>query len=90
MVGVINENYDGQQVGESGQNLVNEFIDSKLSKIFSFSNPMTPDSAEVADVLIWMNRLVLLIEVKTRGEGDAPIQNWGQGHSDRVRSIFDT
>jgi len=68
----------GQLAGEIGEQIIHQFIDSKISKIFTFPDPKTADGAQVADLLIWMNRVVILIEIKTRAEGTAPIQNWAR------------
>jgi len=62
--------------GTLGEQLIARFFDSHYSKFFSFPNPKTKSNAEVSDVLVWMNRLVFLIEVKTREEGTAPIDSW--------------
>lgn len=64
--------------GELGELIISNFVDNQFSKIFSFSSPKTKDNAEIADVLIWLNRTVFLIEVKTRNtdEGTAPIESW--------------
>ncbi len=59
--------------GEVGEKLVSNFFDRNFSKIFSFPNPKTKKNEEIADVLIWLNRTVFLIEVKTRSDdGTAP------------------
>ena len=65
-------------VGMVGETLVANFFADHFSKIFSFPNPKTKSNAEVADVLVWMNRTVFLIEVKTRNEGDASIESWAK------------
>ena len=64
--------------GEIGEQLVSNFVDSSLSKLFSFPSPKTKNNAEVADVLIWLNRTVFLIEVKTRDDsiGTSSIESW--------------
>ncbi|MBK8383085.1 MAG: hypothetical protein IPL16_14620 [Ignavibacteria bacterium] len=62
--------------GKIGENLIVQFFDSKLSKFFSFPNPKTRSNKEVADVLVWWNRVVLLIEVKTRTEGSVDTDVW--------------
>jgi len=64
--------------GDIGELLVSNFFDNNFSKIYSFSNPKTHDNAEIADVLIWLNRTAFLIEVKTRDtdEGTASIESW--------------
>lgn len=67
----------GLNIGEVGELIVSNFFDSNFSKIFSFLNPKTKNNAEVADILIWLNRTVFLIEVKTRSdEGSSTIQSW--------------
>lgn len=67
-----------QQLGSIGENLLNNLVDNNYTKIFTFPNPRTESGAQVADNIIWMNRLVILIEVKTRTEGPATIQNWAR------------
>ena len=63
--------------GNVGELLVSDFFDKNFSKIYSFPNPKTKNNSEVADVLIWLNRTVFLIEVKTRSmDGTAPIESW--------------
>lgn len=62
--------------GTLGEQLISQFFDSQYSKFFSFPNPKTNSNAQVADVLIWKNRVVFLIEVKTRDEGTASIDSW--------------
>lgn len=51
--------------GKIGEQLVSNFFDLNFSKFFSFPNPLTKTNAEVSDVLIWFNRNVFLVEVKT-------------------------
>lgn len=74
---MLNEN---KNIGSYGEKLIENFFDSKFSKIFSFPNPKTKDNAQITDVLIWMNKVVLLIEVKTRdqSEGMASIDSWAR------------
>lgn len=63
--------------GDVGELLVSNFFDNNFSKAFSFPNPKTKDNDEIADVLIWLNRTVYLIEVKTRSsQGTAPTESW--------------
>lgn len=73
-------------VGDSGESIVASFINDRFSNILSFLRPKTRSNAEVADVLIWMNRLVILIEVKTRGKGAASIDRWAGGKIDEAVS----
>lgn len=71
--------------GEIGECLVSNFFDKNFSKIYSFPNPTTKANAEVADVLVWLNRTVFLIEVKTRSEkGTAPIQSWFHSQTEKA------
>ena len=73
---------------EIGEQIVSNFVDKNFSKIFSFSSPKTKDNAEVADVLIWLNRTVFLIEVKTRNtdKGTAPIESWAYSQIKKAQS----
>jgi hypothetical protein len=64
--------------GTWGEQLIASFFDSHFSRHFSFPNPKTKSNAQVADVLVWMNRLAILIEVKTRDEGTASIDDWAR------------
>lgn len=57
--------------GEQGERKVIDFLDNQFSKIFSFPNPKTKSGAEVADVLVWLNRFVFLVEVKSRDDEQA-------------------
>jgi hypothetical protein len=52
--------------GTLGEKLIANFFDTHSSRLFSFPNPKTNSNAEVADVLVWWNHAVLLVEVKTR------------------------
>ena len=66
--------------GTWGERLIENFFDSNYSSIFSFPNPKTKDNAQVTDVLIWLNRVILLIEVKTRDEAESTtsIGSWAR------------
>ena len=75
---------DGNK-GTVGENLVTKFFDKHFSKVFSFPNPKTKSNAEVADVLVWMNRTVLLIEVKTRDRSKVPVESWAES---RIREAL--
>lgn len=72
--------------GEIAEQLVSNFFDENFSKIFSFPNPKTNARAEVADVLIWLNRTVFLIEVKTRDEdkASASIDSWFYSQTEKA------
>ncbi len=69
--------------GWAGEQLIARFFDSKFSKFFSFPNPKSKSKAQVADVLVWMNRIVFLIEVKTRDKGTASIDSWAGNRIER-------
>ena len=64
--------------GTVGERLVAKFFDKHFSKVFSFPNAKTKSNAEVADVLVWMNRTVFLIEVKTRDRSKVPVESWAE------------
>ena len=71
--------------GTVGEKLVAKFFDKHFSKVFSFPNPKTKSNAEVADVLVWMNRTVFLIEVKTRDRSKVPVESWAES---RIREAL--
>lgn len=79
--------------GQVGEQLIENFFDKNFSNIYSFTSPKTKDNAEVADVLIWLNRKLFLIEVKTRSdEGTACIESWGhskikQAHGQIIKNF---
>lgn len=64
--------------GDIGELLISNFFDKEFSKIYSFPSPKAEDKAEIADILIWLNRNAFLIEVKTRDteEGTTSIESW--------------
>jgi len=64
--------------GTAGEKLIGNFFDKNFSRIFSFPNAKTKSNAQVADVLVWMNRTVFLVEVKTRDDGTASINSWAE------------
>ena len=61
-----------------GENLVREFFDGQISKFCSFPSPKSKDNAEIADVAVWHNGRLFLIEVKSRDSrtATAPIKTW--------------
>lgn len=71
--------------GTWGERLIENFFDSNYSSIFSFPNPKTKDNAQVTDVLIWLNRVILLIEVKTRDEAESTtsIESWARNRIEK-------
>jgi hypothetical protein len=84
---------NGISKGLAGEQLIAQFFDSKFSKFFCFPNPKTKSRAQVADVLVWMNRVVFLAEVKSRDEGTTSIDTWAanriQQAIDQITSNFD-
>jgi hypothetical protein len=72
-------------VGSLGEELVQNFFDNNFSKVFSFFRPTTSDREQVADLLVWMNRFVFLIEVKTRDQGIASIESWSKSRIEQAR-----
>ncbi len=62
--------------GKAGERLIARFFDAKFSRLFSFPNPKTKSNAEVADVLIWWNHVVLLVEVKTKDKARGTTDQW--------------
>jgi|GEM_PF-1672732 Holliday junction resolvase len=75
---ISNQNFQ-ENIGTAGEKLIAEFFDSKFSRFYSFPNPKTKANQEVADVLVWLNRIVFLIEVKTRSNGSSSIESWIKG-----------
>lgn len=75
-------------IGDQGEELIRNFFDSNISKFYSFPNPKSKDKAEVADVVVWHNRKLLLIEVKTRDteEATTSLESWA---TKRIEKSFD-
>jgi hypothetical protein len=67
-----------ERSGTIGERLVSESFGKHCSSQFSFPNPKTKREAEVADVLIWWNRVAFLIEVKTRDGGGKTAEAWAR------------
>lgn len=65
-------------VGEVTEKLVHNFFNQHFSNVYSFRDPKTSSNAQVADVLVWLNRGAFLIEVKGRGEGTSTIESWAR------------
>ena len=64
--------------GNKGEQIINSFVDRKLTELISFPNPKTKNGAQIADNLIWLNRDAMLIEVKTRTKGKTSIEKWAR------------
>ncbi len=64
--------------GETGEQIINSFVDSEFNKFISFPNPQTKNRAQLADNLIWLNHDAIMIEVKTRTRGKTSIEKWAR------------
>lgn len=67
---------DEKDAGELGERLVHQFFDSNLSKFYSFPHARNKQKAQVADLVVWLNRWLFLIEVKARDEGTSTLETW--------------
>ena len=81
-------------IGNYGERLVSQFFDSKISKFYTF-RARSKDNAQIGDAVVWYNRKLVLIEVKSRDpqKATAPIESWATGKIKeavvQVRRIFD-
>ena len=81
-------------IGNYWEKLVSHFFDSKISKFYTFK-ARSKDKAEIADAVVWHNRELFLIEVKSRDpqKATAPIESWATGKIEeavtQVRRNFD-
>lgn len=64
--------------GSLGEERIANFFDTHFSRLFSFPSPKTQANVEIADVLVWWNRVVLLVEVKTRDTSKATVDQWAR------------
>ena len=64
--------------GNIGEEIVSNFFDTSFSEILSFRDPKTKDNAQVSDILIWLNRYVFLLEVKTLVSSKYSINDWAK------------
>ena len=64
-------------IGSYGERLVSQFFDSKISKFYTFK-ARSKDNVEIGDAVVWHNRKLFLIEVKSRDpqKATAPIESW--------------
>ena len=78
------ENFAEDNLGEK---LVGEFFDGQISKFCSFPSPRTKGNAEIADVAVWHNRRLFLIEVKSRDTARATTssKSWA---TDRIKDAL--
>ena len=73
-------------IGNYGENLVKNFFDFNISKFYSFPNARTKDNAEIADVVVWHNRKLFFIEVKSRDseKATASLRSWATRRIDKA------
>lgn len=64
--------------GDIGEEIVSNFFDTSFSEILSFRDPKTKDNAQVSDIIIWLNRYVFLIEVKTLVASKYSVNDWAK------------
>ena len=64
--------------GDIGEVIVSNFFDKTFSEILSFRDPKTKDNAQIADIIVWLNRYVFLIEVKTLVSSKYSINDWAK------------
>ncbi|MCH7965289.1 MAG: hypothetical protein IH852_15275 [Bacteroidetes bacterium] len=64
--------------GDIGEEIVSSFFDTNFSEILSFRNPKTKDNAQVSDIIVWLNRYVFLIEVKTLVSSKYSSNDWAK------------
>lgn len=67
--------------GDIGEEIVSNFFDTCFSEILSFRSPKTKDNAQVSDIIIWLNRYLFLIEVKTLVSSEYSLNDWA---NDRI------
>jgi hypothetical protein len=68
--------------GDIGEEIVSGFVDSNFSEILSFRDPKAKDNTQITDIIIWLNRYVFLIEVKTLVSSQYSIDDWAK---DRIK-----
>jgi len=64
--------------GDIGEEIVSNFFDANFSEILSFRDPKTKDNAQVSDIIIWLNRYVFLIEIKTLVSSKYSVNDWAR------------
>ncbi len=65
--------------GNIGEEIISNFFDTNFSEILSFHDPKTKDNAQVSDIIIWLNRYIFLIEVKTLVSSKYSPNDWAKG-----------
>lgn len=64
--------------GNIGEQIISNFFDESFSNILCFPNPKTKNNAQVSDILLWLNRFIFLIEVKTFVSSTYQINDWAR------------
>ncbi len=64
--------------GRFGERKVQSFFDANIGNIITFPNAKTKSNAEIADLFIWLNRKVMLVEVKTHVSSKIELDQWIQ------------
>lgn len=87
-----NNSHDMIDVGDYGERLVQNFFDSNISKFYTFPNAKSKDKAEFADVVVWSNRQLFVVEVKSRDskEGTASLESWAAHRISQAVSQIDS
>ncbi len=64
--------------GNIGEQIISSFFDESFSNILCFPNPKAKNNAQVSDILLWLNRFIFLIEVKTLVSSSYHINDWAR------------
>ncbi|MGA9768195.1 MAG: hypothetical protein WBV94_04090 [Blastocatellia bacterium] len=64
--------------GKLGERKVQSFFDANIGNIITFPNAKTKRNAQIADLLVWLNWKVMLVEVKTRVSSKMTLDQWVQ------------
>lgn len=62
--------------GVIGEQIISNFFDESFSDILCFPSPRTKNNAQVSDIILWLNRFIFLIEVKTFVSSSYHINDW--------------
>ena len=71
------EEHNKMDIGAYGERLVSQYFDTQISKFFTFK-ARSKDNVEIGDAVVWHNRNLFLIEVKSRDprKATAPMESW--------------
>lgn len=67
-----------EYTGNIGEQIISNFFDESFSDILCFPNPKTKNNVQVSDILLWLNRFIFLIEVKTFVSSNYHINDWAR------------